>query len=147
MNSNLQTINYPWNKLDWYKTNYQICEIDFYVNANWTKSRTARWVYIVIEYHMFYKYDIFNFWNLQEYWYWHKREKLKKKKKIFSSSCNAVFIFCKITMFNYTPAPRRGRGVYCFTSIHPSKIFFSVTVDGRNLIFGHKLHIGILYCG
>jgi hypothetical protein len=37
------------------------------------------------------------------------------------------------------PAPRRGRGVYCFTSVRPSKIFFvaffSVTVDGRNLIF------------
>ena len=63
----------------------------------------------------------------------------------------------------YTPAPRRGRGVYCFTSVRlsvlpsvrpsfrPSKIFFvaffSVTVDGRNLIFGHKLHICIPYCG
>jgi hypothetical protein len=38
----------------------------------------------------------------------------------------------------YTPAPRRGRGVYCFTSFRPSKIFFvtffSVTVDDRNLI-------------
>jgi hypothetical protein len=33
----------------------------------------------------------------------------------------------------------------------PSKIFFvaffSITVDGRNLIFGHKRHIGIPYCG
>ena len=33
----------------------------------------------------------------------------------------------------------------------PSKIFFvaffSVTVDGRNLIYGHKRHIGIPYCG
>ena len=58
----------------------------------------------------------------------------------------------------YTPAPRRGRGVYCFTPVRlsfssfcPSKIFFvtffSVTVDGRNLIFGHKRHIGIPYCG
>ena len=50
----------------------------------------------------------------------------------------------------YTPAPQRGRGVYCFTSVRPSKIFFvaffSVTVDGRNLIFGHKHHIGIPYC-
>jgi hypothetical protein len=26
-------------------------------------------------------------------------------------------------------------------------LFFSVTVDGRNLIFGHKHHIGIPYCG
>jgi hypothetical protein len=36
-------------------------------------------------------------------------------------------------------------------SICPSKIcfvaFFSVTVDGRNLIFGHKLHIGSPYGG
>ena len=51
----------------------------------------------------------------------------------------------------YTPTPRRGRGVYCFTSVCPSKIFFvaffSVTVDGRNLIFGHKLHIGTPYRG
>jgi hypothetical protein len=33
----------------------------------------------------------------------------------------------------YTPAPRRGRGVYCFTSVRPSKIFFvtffSATID------------------
>jgi hypothetical protein len=52
---------------------------------------------------------------------------------------------------NYTPAPRRGRGVYCFTSVRPSKIFFvaffSATIDGRNLIFGHKLHIGMPFCG
>ena len=61
-----------------------------------------------------------------------------------------------VTFYIYTPAPRRrGGGVYCFTSVrpsfHPSKIFFvaffSVTVDGRNLIFGHKRHIGIPYCG
>jgi hypothetical protein len=36
-------------------------------------------------------------------------------------------------------------------SFRPSKIFFiaffSVTVDGRNLIFGHNHHIGIPYCG
>jgi hypothetical protein len=25
--------------------------------------------------------------------------------------------------------------------------FFSATIDGRNLIFGHKLHIGTTYCG
>ena len=36
-------------------------------------------------------------------------------------------------------------------SFRPSNIFFvalfSVTVDGRNLIFGHKRHIGNPYCG
>ena len=101
------------------------------------------------------------------------------------------------------PAPRRGRGVYCFTSVRPSVqdifrriflsncwwqksdiwsqasyrytilwvtfldpsdsyflfadlvgfythwtcTFFSATIDGRNLIFGHKLHIGTPYLG
>jgi hypothetical protein len=51
---------------------------------------------------------------------------------------------------NYTPAPRRGRGVYCFTSVRPSVqdifvAFFSVTVDGRNLIFGHKQTLPIIW--
>ena len=49
----------------------------------------------------------------------------------------------------YTPLHRRG--VYCFTSVRPSKIFFvaffSATIDGKNLIFGHTLHIGMPYCG
>ena len=61
-------------------------------------------------------------------------------------------------IFLYPRSPKR-EGVYCFTSVRlsvlpsfrPSKIFFvaffSVTVDGRNLIFGHKHHIGIPYCG
>ena len=48
-----------------------------------------------------------------------------------------------IILLYYTPAPRRGRGVYCFTSVRPSKIFFvaffSVTVDGRNLIFEYHI--------
>ena len=94
------------------------------------------------------------------------------------------------TNFNYTPAPRRGREVYCFTSVRPSILpsvqdifrriflsfwthqiptsclltlllifihiehicsffiaFFSATIDGRNLIFSHKLHIGTTYRG
>ena len=37
--------------------------------------------------------------------------------------------------------------VYCFTSVRPYQIFFSATIDGRNLLFGHKLHIGMPYCG
>jgi len=65
-------------------------------------------------------------------------------------------------MYLYPRSPK-GEGVYCFTSVRlsvlpsvrpsvrPSKIFFvaffSVTVDGRNLIFSHKRHIGKLYCG
>ena len=42
-----------------------------------------------------------------------------------------------------------GGGIYC-PSVRP-KIFYvsflSATIDGRNLIFGHKLHIGIPYRG
>jgi hypothetical protein len=49
-----------------------------------------------------------------------------------------------------TPLLPEGGGRYTVTSVCPSKIFFvaffSVTVDGRNLIFGHKHHIGIPYC-
>jgi hypothetical protein len=65
----------------------------------------------------------------------------------------------------YTPAPRRGRGYTVLPlsicpsvlpSVRPSVLpsvqdifrrIFPVTVDGRNLIFGHKRHIGIPYCG
>ena len=71
------------------------------------------------------------------------------------NTCNELFWIdmpvCVSGRHFYTPAPRRGRGVYCFTSVRPSNIFFvaffSVTVDGRNLIFGHKHHLGIPYCG
>jgi hypothetical protein len=54
------------------------------------------------------------------------------------------------------PLPKGGGGYTVLPlsvcpSVHPSKIFFvaffSVTVDGKNLIFGHKHHIGIPYCG
>ena len=42
------------------------------------------------------------------------------------------------------PPPPVGEGGYTVLplSVRPSKIFFSATIDGRNLIFGHKLHIG-----
>jgi hypothetical protein len=50
------------------------------------------------------------------------------------------------------PLPRRGRGYIVLPlSVRPSKIFFvtffSATIGGRNLIFGHKLHIGMPYRG
>ena len=56
----------------------------------------------------------------------------------------------------YPRSPKGGGGYTVLPlsvcpSFRPSKIFFvtffSVTVDGRNLIFGHKHHIGIPYCG
>ena len=46
------------------------------------------------------------------------------------------------------PLPEGGGGYTVLPlSFRPSKIFFSVIVDGRNLIFGHKCRIGIPYCG
>jgi hypothetical protein len=55
---------------------------------------------------------------------------------------------------SYTPRSPKGEGgilFYLCPSVRPSKIFFviffSVTVDSRNLIFGHKRHIGIPYRG
>ena len=58
-------------------------------------------------------------------------------------------------IFVFIPPLPEGGGVYSFTSVRlsfrPSNIFFvaffSVTVDGRNLIFGHTLHRGMPYCG
>ena len=56
----------------------------------------------------------------------------------------------------YTPAPEGGGGYTVLPlsvcpSFRPSKkffvTFFSVNIDGKNLIFGHKRHIGIPYCG
>ena len=53
----------------------------------------------------------------------------------------------------YPRSPKGEEGIYTVLplSFRPSKIFFvaffSVTVDGRNIIFGHKCHIGIPYCG
>ena len=57
---------------------------------------------------------------------------------------------CKLNYDHYTPrSPKEDGGILFY--LCPSKIFFvaffSITVDGRNLIFGHKRHIGIPYCG
>ena len=66
-----------------------------------------------------------------------------------------------IGLFLYPRSPKEEGGILFYLcpsvcpsfrpSFRPSKIFFvaffSVTVDGRNLIFGHKYHIGIPYCG
>jgi hypothetical protein len=47
----------------------------------------------------------------------------------------------------YPRSPEAEGGILFY--LCPSKIFFvafSATVNGRNLIFGHKLHIGMPYC-
>ena len=75
--------------------------------------------------------------------------------------CRCLYIYFK--MIVRCTIPPKGEGVYCFTTVLPSvrpsvrpsfrrsKIifvaFFSVTVDGKNLIFGHKLHMGTPYHG
>ena len=51
--------------------------------------------------------------------------------------------------FFYIPAPPDGGGIlfYLCPSHNISVTFFSVTIDDTNLIFGHKLHIGMPYRG
>jgi hypothetical protein len=64
----------------------------------------------------------------------------------------SVYFLVKFRLL-YPRSPKGEGGIlfYLCPSIRPSKIFFiaffSVTVDGRNLIFGRKCHIGIPYCG
>jgi hypothetical protein len=69
--------------------------------------------------------------------------RLAKCWNYFFSSKFCIWLYCVKSEY---------RWVYCFTSVRrPSKIFFitffSATIDGKNLIFGHKLHIGMPYRG
>ena len=75
--------------------------------------------------------------------------KYKKNTTLSDGSLQNLIIFIP-------PLPEGGGGytvlpLFVCPSFRLSKIFFvaffSVTVDGRNLIFGHKHHIGIPYCG
>ena len=74
-------------------------------------------------------------------------------KRITVSSNLQKYVEIEIIEIIIPPLPEGGGGIllYLCPSFCPSKIFFvaffSVTVDGRNLIFGHKHHIGIPYCG
>ena len=73
-----------------------------------------------------------------------------------------LWVTCNIYVFVYPRSTGKGEGVGLCTVLHlfvllsvcPSvrpKIFFvaffSATIDGKNLIFSHKLHIGITYLG
>jgi hypothetical protein len=79
-------------------------------------------------------------------------------KYIYKKKCNAFFflLYSRSMGGVYLYTHSTGGWVYSVRpSIRPSlrlsKIFFvaffSATIDGRNLIFGHKLHIGKPYCG
>ena len=126
-------------------------------NLNILKHNKVKFIYIL---HMLWFIKSLILWNL-------------KGILVFCKHIIPYLVFCEsrktfavIVIFDfseikknhyYTAAPRRGRGYtvlplsVCRPSFRPSKIFFvtffSVTVDGRNLIFGHKHHIGIPYCG
>ena len=62
---------------------------------------------------------------------------------------NRVLLYIWVHIIIIPPLPEGGGGntVYLCPSKKIFVSFFSVTVDGRNLIFGHKLHIGMPYCG
>ena len=60
--------------------------------------------------------------------------------------CLPCFLYLSATvMFIISPLHRRGYTVLPL-SVLPS-VCPSATIDGRNLIFGHKVHEGMSYCG
>ena len=82
--------------------------------------------------------------------------KILKKKNVFQHFANPIKIrsthLLPILDLIIPPLPEGGGGYTVLPlSVRPSKIFFvtffSATIDGRNLIFGHKLHIGMPYRG
>ena len=79
-----------------------------------------------------------------------------EEKKLFQHFANLIKIrsthLLPILDLIIPPLPEGGGGyTVLHLSVRPSKIFFvtffSATIDGRNLIFGHKLHIGMPYRG
>ena len=79
-----------------------------------------------------------------------------EEKKLFQHFANLIKIrsthLLPILDLIIPPLPEGGGGYTVLPlSVRPSKIsfvtFFSATIDGRNLIFGHKLHIGMPYRG
>ena len=58
----------------------------------------------------------------------------------FLDRSDSYFLFADLVGF-YT------HWIYIFCICTFFVTFFSATIDGRNLIFGHKLHIGTPYCG
>ena len=74
---------------------------------------------------------------------------LVKIKTYIQSHRSATCIYLP-ARFIIIPRSPKGWGIlfYLCPSVQDFFVaFFSVTVDGRNLIFGHKRHIGIPYCG
>jgi hypothetical protein len=67
----------------------------------------------------------------------------------------SLIVLCYLYEFLYpryrSPKGEGGEGILFYLCPSVQDIFFvaffSVTIDGRNLIFGHKHHIGIPYCG
>ena len=58
---------------------------------------------------------------------------------MFRSECKLIlYFFCLPTLLIFIHIEHR-----CSFFV----AFFSATIGGRNLIFGHKLHIGMPYCG
>ena len=79
-----------------------------------------------------------------------------EEKKLFQHFANLIKIrstrLLPILDLIIPPVPEGGGGYTVLPlSVRPSKIFFvtffSATIDGRDLVFGHKLHIGTSYRG
>ena len=79
-----------------------------------------------------------------------KRSKgVKRMSSLFV--CGRLFLNKIRFLYPRSPEGKGGILFYLCPSFRPSKIFFvtffSATINGRNLIFGPNLHIGMPYCG
>ena len=107
-------------------------------------------------------------WKLTKFWRWWKNLLMEKQPGVCTIKFTIIILFRNRKrwvlqfwnlqcIFLYPRSPKGEEGIlfYLCPSVRPSfrpstiffVTFFSVTVDGRNLIFGHKLHIGTPYCG
>jgi hypothetical protein len=74
-----------------------------------------------------------------------KRQDLKKIKREYNFSRRQRRKILGQKMKRTQVQPQRRMSLHCICSFCIT--FFSATIDGRNLIFGHKLHIGSPYRG
>ena len=89
----------------------------------------THWTYMHIFRHIF----------LSNYWW--------QTSNIWSQASYRYAILWEAFLYPRSPKGEGGILFYLCSSKIFFAAFFSVTVDGRNLIFGHKHHIGIPYCG
>ena len=133
--------NYWWQRSDiwsqasyWYPISWEAFldpSDSYFLFADFVDFYT-HWTYMLIFRHIFlsnYWWQESDIWSQASYRYailW----------EAFLDPSDSYFLFADFVGF-YTH----------WTYMHIFRHIFSATIDGRDLIFGHKLHIGTPYCG